>query len=128
MPTITNYLGTGNSPATAVASLGQLNSSSNALTATGSSQGTALAVPTDFCVFTTVAASTGAILPASSTQVNPTDVYYVVNHGANALSIYPPTGGKIANGSANAAFSVAANKMATFVSLGSGNWAASVSA
>jgi hypothetical protein len=51
-----------------------------------------------------------------------------MNHGANTLSVYPPTGGKIANGSANAAFSVAANKMATFVNIGSGNWAASVSA
>lgn len=125
MPTLTNYLGTGNSPATAQASLGFL---TNGLTATGSSQGTALALPSDFSVFTTVAASTGAILPASSTQVNPTDVYFVVNHGANSLTVYPPTGGKVGNGSTNAGFAVAANKMATFVSLGSDIWAASVSA
>ena len=125
MPTLTNYLGTGNSAATAQASLGFL---SNSLTATGSTQGTALALPSDFSVFKTVAASTGAILPASSTQVNPTDVYFVVNHGANALTVYPPTGGNVANGSTNAGFSVSANKMATFVSLGGGAWAASVSA
>jgi hypothetical protein len=127
MPTLTNLLGSGNSALTAQASLGIINSSS-ALTATGSNQGTALALPSDFNVFTTVGASTGAILPANGANVNMTDSYIVVNHGASTLSVYPPTGGKIANGSANAAFSVAAGKTAWFLNIGSGNWAASVSA
>jgi len=112
----------------AQASLGILNTNSNALTATGSTQGTALALPSDFNIFTTVAASTGAILPASGPQCQQTDNFVVVNHGANALSVYPPTGGKIANGTANAALSVPANKTAFFLSLGSGNFAASLSA
>lgn len=127
MPTLTNLLGSGNSALTAQASLGIINASS-ALTATGTTQATALALPSDWNLFTTVAASTGCILPANGSNVNMTDVYIVMNHGANTLSVYPPTGGKIANGSANAAFSVAANKMATFVNIGSGNWAGSVSA
>lgn len=128
MPTLTNYLGSGNSPLVAQASLGLLTASSNNLTATGSTQGTALALPSDFNVFGTVAASTGAILPASGINVNITDQYFVVNHGANTLTVYPPTGGKIGTAATNAGFSVAAGKMATFVSLGSGTWAASVSA
>jgi hypothetical protein len=51
-----------------------------------------------------------------------------VNHGANTLSVYPPTGGKIANGSANAAFSVAATKTAQFQAISSTDYAASLSA
>jgi len=82
---------------------------SNTLTATGNSQGTALQLPSDFCVFTTVAASTGAIMPATC---SPGDWYTVVNHGANTLSLYPPSGGKIKNGSTNAAASVAAGVVA----------------
>ncbi len=104
------------------------------LTATGNSQGTALASPSDFLVFSTVAASTGVILlGGADTAATPgpctiTDTMTIVNHGANTLSVYPQSGGKIANGSANAAFSVSATKTAYFTYLGSSNWAASVSA
>jgi hypothetical protein len=121
MTTIANLMGTGSSGAAAQAAVGM---PSVNLTATGNSQGTALALPSDFNVFTTVAASTGAILPTSRTG----DWLTVVNHGANTLSVYPPTGGKIANGSANAAFSVAANKTAQFQCIDSINFAASLSA
>jgi hypothetical protein len=109
----------------------------NSATATGNSQGTALALPSDFVVFTTVAASTGAILPTPldvGTGTPPAgvvlagDEIVVVNHGASTLTVYPQSGGKIANGSTNAGFSVSATKMATFKYLGSGGWAASVSA
>jgi hypothetical protein len=72
MPTLTNLLGSGNSALTAQASLGIINSSS-ALTATGNSQGTALALPSDWNLFTTVGASTGCILPANGSNVNMTD-------------------------------------------------------
>ena len=106
---------------------------SSSLTALGNSQGTALLLPTDFNVFGTVAGSTGALLPLAVDNttigiVQPTDTIIVVNHGASSLSVYPQVGGKIANGSANAAFAVASNKTATFLYLGSNGWAASVSA
>lgn len=106
---------------------------STSLTATGNSQGTALLLPTDFCIFTTVGASTGAQLPwgVDGTIAGPLqlgDEITVINHGASTLSVYPQTGGKIANGSANAAFSVAATKTAYFTYIGSGNFAASLSA
>lgn len=121
MTTLKNQMGAGVAPLAAQATQGM---PSLSLTATGNSQGTALAVPSDFNVFTTVAASTGCILPNSAV----TDWITVVNHGANTLSVYPPTGGKIANGSANAAFSVGANKTAQFQAISSTDYAASLSA
>lgn len=82
---------------------------SAALTATGSVQGDALALAGDYLVFGTVAASTGAILPASSGQ------FIVVNAGANALKIYPPVGLAINGGTVNVAFSVTNGKTALFI-------------
>lgn len=75
----------------------------NNLTATGSTQGTALALPADICKFTTVAGSTGALIPPA----NPGDSGTVFNGGANALSLYPPTGGKINAVATNSAYSIA---------------------
>lgn len=126
MTTIRNLMGTGNSSqAAAIMATGAL---TNNLTAAGNSQGTALLAPSDFLVFTTVGASTGVILPSASQGASPGDYYTIVNHGASTLSVYPPTGGKIANGSANAAFSVAATKSAFLVCIDGTNWAGSVSA
>lgn len=75
----------------------------DAQTATGNSQATALALPADITRFTTVAASAGTILPA----MNPGDNVIIFNGGANALSVYPPTGGKINAVATNGAYSVA---------------------
>lgn len=124
MTTIKNLMGTGSSGIAAQAATGMLTAASNALTATGNSQGTALALPTDFNVFTTVAASTGAILQ----QATPTDWITVVNHGANALTVYPPVGGSISTLSTNAGFSVPSGKVAQFQALTASNFAASLSA
>jgi hypothetical protein len=84
-------------------------------------------------IFTTVASSTGVILPwgvdgTTSGPLQLADEITIINHGANTLSVYPQTGGKIANGSANAAFSVAATKTAYFTYIGGGNFAAALSA
>lgn len=121
MTTVRNLMGAHIVPLAAQAVCGIL---SNNLTAAGSTQGTALPLPSDFNVFTTVAASTGAILPTSTT----TDWITVVNHGANALSVYPPTGGTISTGATNAAFSVPSGKTAQFQAITGINYAASVSA
>lgn len=115
---------------------------STALTASGSTQGTALPLPRDLNQFTTVAAGTGCILPfgvdqiASTQSVAPPgttqnnygiaefgDTFAVINQGANALLVYPQLGGKSSlGGAANAGYSVAAGKGATFQYLGGGNW------
>lgn len=75
----------------------------NSLTATGSTQATALQLQADINRFTTVAASTGAILPS----LNPGDSCVVFNGGASALLVYPPVGGTINALAANAGYSVA---------------------
>lgn len=80
-------------------------------TAAGNSQATATAISNSTTVFSTVAASTGAILP---TGLVAGDVLAVTNLGANSLSVYPPVGGTIQTGAANAAFAVGAGKTAQF--------------
>jgi hypothetical protein len=100
--------------------------SQDSLTATGSTQATALALPGDNNTVTTTAASTGVRLKANPA---PGDEVIVANLGANALLVYPATGGAIQTGAANAGFSVAAGKTAKFVARpGSLNWIAMLSA
>lgn len=76
----------------------------NGLTALGTTQANALALPADVNYFTTVAAGTGTVLPA----MNPGDSVNVYNKGANALLVYPPVGAVINGLGANAGYSVAA--------------------
>ncbi len=83
----------------------------NTLTAAGSTQATALALPADINNVTTVAASTGVILPA----MNPGDDVIVRNGGANALLIYPPVGGAINALGTNSGYSVATATPLCFV-------------
>ena len=66
-------------------------------TATGASQGTAFLMGAPTVEFTTVAAGTGALLPAVTVggRINGADTILVVNNGANALLVYPPIGFKI---------------------------------
>ncbi len=125
MPTQSNLMGSGCPPLQAQASVGLVK---GGLTATGSTQGTALALPSDFNVFTTVAASTGGILPTTGVQLQIPDQIIVVNHGANALTIYPPTGGTIGTNSANTGVSVPAGKMGFFYVTGTNGFGYSVSA
>jgi hypothetical protein len=108
----------------------------NNLTALGSSLATALVLPSDFNVLTTVAGSTGVTLPGTQPAgqgiVLPGDTITVVNHGANSLSVYPfASTGKIANGSAGAALALPQNKTGTYTYIGlvsgADSWAASIS-
>lgn len=82
------------------------------LTAAGSAHTDALALAADINVVGTTAASTGVKL---MTKLSLGDEVVVVNLGANALAVYPPTGGTINGGSANAALSVAAGKTGRFI-------------
>jgi len=125
MPTQNNLIGSGCAPLQAQASVGI---PSTGLTATGNAQSNALQLGSDLAIFTTVAASTGCKLLGTA-ACNLGDTIIVVNHGVSTLSVYPnTTSGKIANGSAGAAFSVGSNKTAWFINVGSDLWAASVSA
>jgi hypothetical protein len=82
------------------------------LTAAGTDQGTALPVtaPSVIHVFGTVASGTGAVLGITHA---PAEVV-IANQGANALSVYPPSGGSINGGATNGSFSLAAGLAATF--------------
>jgi hypothetical protein len=80
-------------------------------------------------VVTTAAASTGVILPAcgaTGNQYFPGDTIFIANHGANSLSVYPPVGGKIANGTTNAALALAATKSGVYQVVGVNLYAASI--
>jgi hypothetical protein len=94
-------------------------------TATGSTQATALQVQTDFEVYSTVAASTGCILPSNMSVA---DQGWIFNHGASSLSVYPPVGGKISTGATNAAFAVAAGKGFFWICIDNLNFGGTVSA
>lgn len=74
-----------------------------AVTALGSSAGTAYPIGAANTTVTTAAASTGVILPAGA---SPYDEYTIANRGANSLTVYPPNTGTI-NGGASA--SIATN-------------------
>lgn len=77
-----------------------------------SSQSAATALTSNFSVFGTVAANSGARLPAAGGQ----GPYMIVNGGASALLVYPATGEKINNGTATTgSFSVTNAKSALFI-------------
>ncbi len=92
-----------------------------ALTATGSSQATALQLAnrSGLQEITTVASSTGVVLPAPK---QPGTSITIANQGLNALAVYPQLGGSIDNGSTNAAVTLAAGKAATFEASSLTNW------
>lgn len=100
-------MGSGLSALAAISVVGDV---ADTLTATGSTQGTALVLSAVINIVTTAAASTGVLLPPSEVGAE----MAVYNLGANALLVYPGTGGIINALSANAGFSVGAGKAATF--------------
>lgn len=84
--------------------LGQVGSS---LVAAGNNQATAYAMErATLQAFLTVASGAGVIIPAG---MNPGEEFKIFNGGANALLVYPPTGGTISGGAVNAPTSVAVN-------------------
>jgi hypothetical protein len=89
----------------------------NSLTATGTVQGDAFALTAGTNVFTTVGAGTGALLLSTNLYVQ-----RIVNFGANALLVYPPSGASIGSHASNVAFSLAALSVATCIYSNSIHW------
>jgi hypothetical protein len=91
------------------------------LTAAGSSQADALQLAgrNSLQEITTVAASTGVLLPAI-TQLPATVM--IINQGDNDLSVYPQSGGTVDNGSADDPATLAAGDVATFTASSLTNW------
>ena len=88
------------------------------ITAAGSTQGTAVLLTGDHCIVTTAAASTGVILPPAQPGADVT----VKNLGANAVLVYPATGGAINALAANAGFSIAAAGQGRFLGRDATRW------
>lgn len=109
------------------AALAILGSLSASITAGGTNQSTATLLANANNVVTTVAAGSGVRLPATPT-VSANDRLHVANHGANALAVYPPTGGKLSNNTANVPALVAPNKCADFFCIDGTNYSAFLSA
>jgi len=88
------------------------------LTATGTTQGTALQLEAEWNEVTTVAANTGVALFAFGTGFDSR----VWNAGANSLKVYPPIGCSIDGGAANAPYALAAGKAQVFSQLSATEW------
>lgn len=101
-------------PTQAVAANGAAGSRATGLTAAGSTQGTALALAAGvtYHIVSTAALNTGVVFPATGVDLG--DEIGVTNNGANALAVYPPTGGTVNNLATNAAYTVAVGKSALF--------------
>lgn len=113
----TRLMGTGGAAAFAGSVCGQ---ASNTLTAAGSTQGTALLLSNEINNVTTTAASTGVRLPTGEVGA----FVVVRNGGANALLVYPATGGAINALAANAGYSVAAGSSALLFGVSDTLWVA----
>jgi len=122
MTTQAKLTGSGLAPLAANQILGSI---TTGISAAGSTQATATAIYDDVNIVSTVAASTGVILPSNR---GAGDTVEVTNLGANALSVYPPSGGNIGTGSANAAFSVGVSKTAIFRQVSATQWTQTLSA
>lgn len=127
MPTTRNLLGSGTAPLQAQATVGVPTAS---FTAAGSGVQAGTVLPSDFVVCTAATGSFYAQMPTGSTVgASLGDTYVFVNHSGSTVQMSPATpAGKIANGSAGAAFAITTGKTATFYYIGSENWGANLSA
>lgn len=79
-------------------------------TATGTTQGTALLMTTEWIEITTTPVNSGVVLPGFGAGV-PNSVF---NEGANSLNVYPPSGSRINNLGVNTPYALASGKMQVF--------------
>jgi hypothetical protein len=103
-------------------SIGGINA---AVAAAGNSQATATAITAAKNIVTS-ATGTSADGIRLGDASGAGDMVYVANTTNVALDVFPPTGGAINGGSANAAVALRANSMGVYMSLGGGNWAATI--
>ena len=89
-----------------------------AISAAGSTQGTATALTASFNEVTAVAASQGVVLPSPEAG----DFLLVANQGANALNVYPASGHSINNLSTNTAQSLGVDTRRIFFATTSSKW------
>ncbi len=88
------------------------------ISAAGTTQGTATAITSSEVNVTTVAASSGVVLPTNDGG----EVVQITNNGANTLNVYPDSGSTIDSAAANIAVTIPAGQTATYTVLASGKW------
>jgi hypothetical protein len=120
----TKLMGLGISAA-AAAQLAEAADLTTGITAAGTTQAGAQAIYADVNVVATAAASSGVLLPNDRTAG---DVVEVTNLGANSLSVYPPSGGNIGTGAANAPLALAVGKTGRYRLVSATQWTSQVSA
>jgi len=94
------------------------------VSAAGSTQGTATAITSDVVICTTVASNTGVVLPTPGVGRG----MLVVNKGANALKVYPASGGQIDAAGTNVAITVPVNGLVEIKSSTTTQWYSSLNA
>ena len=115
MAKVANLTGSGIAGGAAQSIVGRV---SLAQTASGSAQGSQKVV-NDIVEFTSSTANYGPTLPTSAA---PGDTYTIFNNTANTIKVWPASGYKLNGGTTDAALSMTTLKVATFTSLGNGNW------
>lgn len=89
-------------------------SATSGITAAGSTQGTATALTTTINKIDTASSNTGVVLPNATGST-----FIVINDGANAVKVYPPSGGQIDYLGTNNALEMPAGSRIMFVQTGS---------
>jgi hypothetical protein len=89
-----------------------------AVSAAGSTQGTATVIASEINVVSTVASGAGVAFPTPSAGMRIT----IINTSANALLVYPASGGTINSLALNAAFSQAAGARLEFIATSATQW------
>ena len=118
-----NIMGAGIPAAAAAADT--VSSVATGLTAAGTTQGTALAITADVNFISTVGASSGVQI---YNGVIGDSVFVMNDGGANALTVYPPTGSKFNNLATNAGFTLNANTPVWCIKVTATRWFAILSA
>ena len=94
-------------------------STTNTISAAGTTQGTATALTTSNNIVTTVAANSGVVLPVPSTSGL---FVSVVNNGINTLNVYPSTGVTIDSGAVNLPATIPPNGEAIYAASSTTAW------
>lgn len=95
-----------------------------AISAAGTTQATATALTAGINVITTAGASSGVRISNSEIA----DQYEIINLGANAVTVYPPTSGQINAIAANGGFTLATNTAVKVRKFTATRWMAFLSA
>lgn len=121
MATAKDMMGGGVSAGQAQAINGAVNAT---ISAAGTTQGTATTLTASVNVITTAAASSGVVLSDSVIS----DEYDILNLGANAVTVYPPSGAQINAIAANGGFTLGTNSACKVKKFTATRWMAWLSA